>query len=370
MTRHRLLAHLVCLACVAASLCSAPASAQAPPVATDPAEVAALTRDYDRAQELFKQGDCEQALPIFRRVVDGLGSPNARLYVARCLQQRGQHAEAHRQMQMTRDEAAERVATEPRYADTRDVAERELHDLAALVSLVRLVPAAPYDDLAIEVDGERLDPRWVGRDVAVSPGLLVLRAEARGRDALRRELDVAAGEHYVVDLSLAAPVVLPAPGPSPAPPPAPPSSPAPSPTPEPPTGPAPAPIDDPAPADTTKSPAERLTTWGIVSFGVGAFGFATFAVAGTMANNRYDDVLDKCGGTRCTDPSYDSQIREGRVMDIVANGGAGLGAIGVTVGIILLAVDAAQPGPAPAGAALVTPVLAPDFAGVGAAARF
>ena len=65
-------------------------------------------------------------------------------------------------------------------------------------------------------------------------------------------------------------------------------------------------------------------TGSLVLLGAGAAGFVTFAVAGIMANNRFSDVEEACGG-QCTDPAFNDEIDGGRTMDLVANVGLGVG---------------------------------------------
>jgi hypothetical protein len=73
-----------------------------------------------------------------------------------------------------------------------------------------------------------------------------------------------------------------------------------------------------------------------VVLGAGAAGMVTFAVAGSMANSRYDSINAACGGKRCTDPTYSSQIAGGRTLDIVADVGLGVGIAGVVAGTMMV----------------------------------
>src|SRR3954462_2259289 len=78
--------------------------ASAPPafaqVASDPdataAEPGAAKARFTNAQKLFKLGQFSEALPIFTELVETTHSPNARLYVAHCLQQLRNRVDAYK----------------------------------------------------------------------------------------------------------------------------------------------------------------------------------------------------------------------------------------------------------------------------------
>ena len=85
---------------------------------------------------------------------------------------------------------------------------------------------------------------------------------------------------------------------------------------------APAPVVAAGPDEASSGGGVRFA--GYFLLGAGAAGFVTFAVAGIMANNRFSDVEEACGG-QCTDPAFNDEIDGGRTMDLVANVGLGVG---------------------------------------------
>src|SRR5689334_2876510 len=95
--------------------------------AAQTAAVAADTREqFAAAQKLFEAKDFTGALPKFKELVDATGSPNARLYVARCLRELGRTAEAYDEMATTVRDATQRAEAETKYAPTRDAAAAEM----------------------------------------------------------------------------------------------------------------------------------------------------------------------------------------------------------------------------------------------------
>ena len=76
---------------------------------------------FKAAQQLYDKGDFAGALEAFRAI----SSPNARMYVGRCLRELKRLPEAYEELTLTIREATARAQTEPRYADTRDAASAE-----------------------------------------------------------------------------------------------------------------------------------------------------------------------------------------------------------------------------------------------------
>src|SRR5690349_5450200 len=63
---------------------------------------------FEAAQTKYDKKDFAGALPLFQDALAATGSPNARLYVARCLRETGQLAQAHAEFKETQRDAAER----------------------------------------------------------------------------------------------------------------------------------------------------------------------------------------------------------------------------------------------------------------------
>ena len=142
-----------------------------------------LEKRFERAQKLHDAGRCKQALPLFEELTAATKSPNARLYVARCLKQVGRIAEAYEQMRATTREAA----TESRYVATRNAAAAELAIIEPMVGrlLVRLVERP--NGLTLKLNDRQIALTALAKPLGVAPGRYTLVAQAAGRSPLTLE---------------------------------------------------------------------------------------------------------------------------------------------------------------------------------------
>ncbi|MBW2453517.1 MAG: tetratricopeptide repeat protein [Deltaproteobacteria bacterium] len=272
----------------------------APPTRAD--EMA--KRQFVKAQELHDSGDFGVALPLFETALETSGSPNARLYVARCLRELGRMPEAYNQMKRTLDEAASRAAQEPKYAPTRDAAATELAALEPLVARVTIT-VSEGQPAEVVLNGKPLDPADLGQPRAVPPGTVTIEATGAGAKPLEQTLEVATGQSETVTLTLE-----PAAAPAPAPPP-------------------------PAP-DTGDEDFMTTMRWmgvGVAVLGVG--GMVSFAVTGSMARGKLDQLEEDCGGVRCSDPALADVVDEGKMLQTIANVSLGVGIAGLVGGSAL-----------------------------------
>ncbi|MCA9595744.1 MAG: PEGA domain-containing protein [Myxococcales bacterium] len=274
------------------SLSTVPAIAQA----NDKSAV----EQFKLAQKSFDDGDFEQALKAARAAYEATKSPNAHLYIARALRELGRLDEAHREMAKTFDEATTLAQSEKKYVPTRDAAAAELALLDKKVGKLVVALADPPDGAEVELNGRKLAQKELGVPLAVMPGKMTVRASAPGMQNAERSVTVAAGATETVAIALDETETAPV-------------KPKPEPKPE------------------TKS----ATPWrsiGFVSAGVGVAGIAVFAVAGTMAKSKHDQLEDECGGQRCTDPKYADTVDSGKRLQTIANVGLAVGAVGVLAG--------------------------------------
>lgn len=293
---------LVLAATLAIAAPAFPAAAQ-----TDKPQLDERAR-FKAAQQLYDKSDYNGALAAFRAIP----SPNAHLYVGRCLRELKRLPEAYEELTLTIREATARAQTEPRYADTRDAASTER---AALVSKVGLVVIAVTDrpaGLVVKVQGQPISPDRVGESIAVTPGAVVIEAAAPGRESFRKEIALGAGASEMLAVSLPQAALAPSP-----------------------------PKDDkPSPPGAPDKPSRPLGAVRIAGFavaGLGLVGWGAFAVVGSMANSKYQSVYDACGGTHCTDPAYAQRITTGRKLDTAANIGLAVGIAGVVGGGLMIA---------------------------------
>ncbi|MCC6522069.1 MAG: tetratricopeptide repeat protein [Polyangiaceae bacterium] len=294
--------HWLWLAFVGAFLLAAPASAQAPNA--DDAFRDARTR--------FEAGDFRGALPLFRQALAASGSPNARIYVARCLRDLGQLVEGYEEMSRTVRDARELAPKEERYAQTRDQAAAELAVLEGRVGKVLVALDPSLQGATVELDGAPLTAERLGVPIAVLPGRVVVAAVRRDGTRIEQSKTVAPGALETLLLSGAA-------------------------------GPAAAVTTPPPPGNAGADTGGEAGGFGAVrgaGIGVallGVAGFVTFGVGTAMANDKLATLESACGGVRCTDPAYGSVVDEGKRAETLAGVGLGIGIAGVAVGAAMIA---------------------------------
>lgn len=270
----------------------------APEPAGEPgAEPAASVEErFAKARELFGEEDYEAALPLFRQVLERTGSPNARLYVARCLKQLGRLAEAYEQMAETVRDATEKAKTEPKYQPTRNVAAVHLATLGPLVGRLVVTLGESAAGAKVTVNGEPLEPGKVGTPVTLEAGPVTIAASAPGKQPWEQKVDIPGGGMEAVTVTLAA-------------------------------------VPSAAVAETTGG---GVRVAGYVIAGVGVAGMVTLLVTGLMAQGKVDTLEQECGGVRCTDLSYGEVVDDARTLQTVANVSLVVGIAGIVGGTAMI----------------------------------
>ena len=280
------------LTCLGGSAWAQPRPAPAAPAATDAA------KQYEAGVALFDAKNFEGALVSFRQALDATGSPNARLYVARCLMALSRPVEAYDELAITAREAAARAESEPKYAQTRDAAAAELVLLEPKIGKLVIALADAPAGAAVTLDGAPVAASRLGAPIVVAPGNRVVEVTTPSRPKERREIVVGGGETKTIAVSFqrsagsadpTAPPVVP---------------------------------------DEPRGGAVR--TLGFVTVGVGVAGMVVFGVTGALSNNKFKTLEDECGSQRCTDPKYGDVVDSGKTLELVSN-------IGLIGGIVALA---------------------------------
>ncbi len=324
-----------CILLLAVLLMASSSSAQPPP---SPAPLSKkrqsqLKASFKRAQDLYKASRYADALPLFQQISEELGSPNALLYVARCLGKMGHQVQAYRAMLRTERWAAERAATEPRFAATAQAATTEREALQRRVGRLRVrIPNMPTGTV-IEVAGSTAAMDAV---VIVEPGAVRIEVRAAGYATVRREKSVIAGSETIVEVPLVA-LVAPA-----------------SPVPTAPTSP-PVRATVPDPEIVPETAGGEVRVAGFVVLGVSAAGWVTLLVAGVMSDSTFADVEDRCVQKRCTTTEDQALIDRGRDRELAANIGLGIGIGAAFAGglMVLLGGPSEVPSSPPIAAALL-----------------
>jgi len=193
MRMPRTLAQTVALLLVTSHLTSAwaqvapgapPPAAGAAPAPAGGAADDAIKAKFALALKLHKAGKFDEALPLFRELVQATQSPNARLYVGLCLQQLGKHSEAYKEMAQTVKDAS--LHGDTKYEQTREAAQSELAVLNVRVGkLVVTLPETP-PGLVVSVDGAPIAERDFGGSLVLEPGGHRVEATATGLAPVNR----------------------------------------------------------------------------------------------------------------------------------------------------------------------------------------
>ncbi len=250
------------------------------------------------AQRLFDEGKYDDALPVFRGLVTETDSPNARLYVARCLRELSRLPEAYEEMARTASDAAKRAEREPKYVQTRDSAAAELVLLERRVARISVAVDSAPEGAVVRVNGEELPvARW-GKPLAVNVGRVRVSAEAPGRPAMEHVLELAGGANEAVALTF-------------------------------------------GPSGALLRRSGGLTELAKAGLGVGLAGLGLVGAGAGFAGAavaRFGELDAACGGARCVGSAYVPAIDEGRTLQLVGNVGLiGGGAVAATGFAMLIA---------------------------------
>jgi len=274
-----------------------PVDALAAPAAND------ATALFLKGRKAVEQGDYKAALEDLRTSYAALPSPNTLLLIAHAERGLGHRVAAMKLYEQVEREASAKVqAGEKRYEVTVVEARKEMESVSRdLGSLSLRITRAPAG-LEVKVNGELVelaasDGTATAPKLWVEPGELTIVASAGDKSF---EFTGAANRGAQKELSFdfVAKTTREAPKPAPV-----------------------------APAPPPASEGKRsipVATW--IAGGVGVAGLATFAVFGSMAKGKYDD-LQSCS-PRCDDSKRDL-ADSGKTQQTIANIGLVVGGIGL-----------------------------------------
>lgn len=272
------------------------------PVSTaraDTTPTAAQRKAFGEAQALFDGGDFAAALPLFEALAAETSSPNAQLYVARCLRELGRTTEAYDRMLATVRDATAKAQADSKYDATRNAAAGELALLEARVAHVILAIADAPEGVDLRLDGAPVDAARMGSAMTVLPGKHRIELSGPDLEPVLREIELAGGESKTVTLLAKRAAER---GPST------PGTPAPAP----------------------RSSGGGLRVLGFVAAGLGGASLVGFGVTGAMSNGKFATLEEECGGARCTDPGYADVVDDGKTFETIAN-------VTLVTGIVLVA---------------------------------
>jgi hypothetical protein len=271
--------------------------------------------EFREAKKRFDDGQFEEALQMFQIAWEHSHSPNARLYVARSLDQLGNHKAAYDEYVGTVRDASEKAAEDEKYLQTRNVAAAELVLLETKIGRLLIVPDASVPNATVTIDGRPVPAIKIGEPLPLVPGRKTIVASAEGFDDLTFEVDLGGGEIVATAVSFPkgdGQVVV-----------------------------APPPIATPA----EEAP---LTIMQIAGIGTMALGGATLVLAGVSggaAASKFSAVKTACGGTRCTEAQFGDVVDSGKTFELLAYVGVGVGAAALLGGGAMFLWGGASEGP-------------------------
>lgn len=241
---------------------------------------------FGEALAEFDAGNFEKALPLFEGAFEGTQSPNARLYVARCLAKLDRTLDAYNAMKATLELAREKAESDDKYAKTRDAAAAELALLEPKVGKIIVAFDEAYPDAIILLDGEEVPDAEQGVPIPVVPGDVQVTARAPGKAEFTETVEVSGGSTKALAIVL----------------------------------------DDAIVQDADDGPGlGTVRILGIAVAGLGVGGMVAFAVTGSMASSKFSEVEEACGNTRCTDLAFADDIDSGKSLQTIANVSLGVG---------------------------------------------
>jgi hypothetical protein len=257
-------------------------------------------------QKLFDDKQYEEALPFFKNAFERSESPNARLYVARCLEKLGRLPEAYSEMKATEELSSEKAKSDTKYKATAKAAAAELAALKARVGLLTIeVPAGV--DATVYIGERELAASEIGTPLVLTPGTIEIRATTTSGQTKKKSIELSAGEDRKVALDLDGTIGTVEP-------------------------------QEPISEDESEPlfPLAPLRVAGIGVAGLGVVGVVVFAVTGSMASSKYSQLEEECGAARCVGPQYEDVIDEGKTLSTVANVSITIGAAAIVGGALMI----------------------------------
>jgi hypothetical protein len=291
-----------------------PGGAKATPAQTEEAAAKKATAFFNKGNDLYKAKKYALALDQFKASYAAVASPNSHLFIARCLSLMGDSRAAYLEFSKVMEEAE---ARKEKYGPTGDAAKAEREELVPKLALVTISVTGAGAGSTVRVGSEQIPRDQWDKPIPFPPGTVDATLETDGKPAAKQTLTLSAGDKKSVSLV--------APG---------------GPPPPPPGG---GDVVDPGKvAKSSKGGALRPA--GFVIGGIGVVGFGMFAIAGVMSKSTFSDLQSKCptpiaGSTQPCPSDLRDEVSKGRTQQTLANVGLVVGAVGVAVGVTLVALS-------------------------------
>jgi hypothetical protein len=272
---------------------------------------------------LFEKKQYAEALEKFNLAEQIVPAPTLGLRAARCLVQLGRFVEAsERYLEVTRIEMPRNQLT-PAFRKAQADALLEREDLVPLIPTLTIDITGPLGETgAVFVDGEQIPTALVGQKRPIDPG--VHEVEVRRKDTqVKKKVDVIVKQNQKVTLELP-----------------------------------PLPI----PKGPEVDPKLRTLAW--VGMGVGAAGTIAFAITGSLAVAKGNELRNKCDEqSRCL-PQFHNDVDTHNILRYSTTAGIVMGVVGFGVGIPLLILKPTLAPKKDAQLPTWTPIFGPGVVGV------
>jgi hypothetical protein len=335
--------------CIVVSLSFAPSALAA---GVDPTSASAdqktqAMRHFKSGKDMLTAHKYDAALTELRASFDVVASPNVRLLIARCLRDMGKPAEAWTEYGATAEGARALAPKDAYYEKTAETADAEQKEVQGKIALVTVNVEHATDATKLTAAGVAIDRAHWGKPLAFAPGSVDFVVSADGKDVVKSQLAVAAGDTKSINLDAAPPK------PVAEKPPAPPSD---------------KPVADEdkpsfAPETPPPAPAEpkptSLRPYAFVAGGVAVAGLVTFAIFGSLEKGTYSNLQSECKSGPCP-PGHADEISSGRTQQTIANVGLVVGVAAAVTSGVLFVVSAPKSSPSSQTAIVV----GPSFVGV------
>jgi hypothetical protein len=254
----------------------------------------------------YDKKDFEAALPLFKLAWKSSKSPNAQLYVARCLLELGRLRAAQQAYRKTFRQA-QRLVTDgqkSKYAATRDAASAELALLYLRTARLHVQARQPTSQVTITVNGKKLRDAPPAK-VVVKPGSYTVTIQRPDGPTFERSGTASAGEEIVVVEQSVAALSAATSGTS-----------------------------DTGTSNSTGA-LKALRVLGYTTGAIGVAAMATFITTRLLADKHFQSLQDNCPTVPCTDPAAADTIAAGRRLEDISQIALGTGILGLAAGIPL-----------------------------------
>ena len=141
---------------------------------------------FMKGKDLFGQKKYAEALTEFQGSLDIVGSPNARLFVARTLREMNKIVEAYVEFGRTEIEAKELAPQDPRYQKTAESAAIERKELEPKLAFITVTIKGPSDATKLTIAGEEVKRAGWNEPAPIVPGTAEVVVETPNVPTVRR----------------------------------------------------------------------------------------------------------------------------------------------------------------------------------------